>query len=290
MLISSLADPIIAPDATVQKIQSGFAFTEGPATDRAGNVYFSDQPNDRIVKWSEDGTVSDWMKPCGRSNGMCFDKQGNLLTCADDHNQLWSIAPDKTVTVLVKDLGGKLLNGPNDLWIRPDGGVYLTDPLYARDYWKRDPAVQQPGENVLFLSPDHKVLTQVALDLKKPNGIIGTPDGKILYVADIGAGKTYRYSIEKDGSLSGKMLFCEMGSDGMTIDNRGNVYLTGHGVTVFDSTGKQIEHIDIHENWTGNITFGGKDRTTLFMTASTSIYSLKMLVHGVGPRAGYYGS
>ncbi len=288
LMLVSAAGPIIAPDATLQKIQSGFAFTEGPATDTEGNVYFTDQPNDRIVKWSVDGTVSDWMKPCGRSNGMCFDHHGNLIACADENNQLWSIAPDKTVTVLVKDLDGKLLNGPNDVWIRPDGGLYLTDPLYARDYWKRDPALQQPGHNVLYLTPDRKTLSRVATDLVKPNGIIGTPDGKTLYVSDIGDGKTYRYKIEHDGSLSGKTLFCEMGSDGMTIDNRGNIYITGHGVFVFNPSGKQIEHIPINENWTGNITFGGKDRTMLFMTASTSIYSLKMLVHGVGPRSGYY--
>ena len=123
---------LIAAGASLEKIRDGFSFTEGPATDRQGNVYFTDQPNDRIVKWSLDGTVEDWMKPCGRSNGMCFDKAGNLITCADDLNQLWSITPDKKVTVLVKDFGGKLLDGPNDVWIRPDGGMYLTDPLYVR--------------------------------------------------------------------------------------------------------------------------------------------------------------
>ncbi|HLK15652.1 MAG TPA: SMP-30/gluconolactonase/LRE family protein [Fimbriimonadaceae bacterium] len=280
--------PIIAPGATLHKISGGFRFTEGPATDRDGNVYFTDQPNDRIVRWSVDGTVEDWMKPCGRSNGMCFDKAGNLIACADEHNQLWSITPDKQVTVLIKDAGGKLLDGPNDVWIRPDGGMYLTDPLYARDYWTRDPAVQQTGEHVWFLSADHKTFRPVVTDFNKPNGIIGTPDGHTLYIADIGANKTWRYRIEADGSLTDKTLFCELGSDGMTIDNRGNVYLTGHGVTVFNSEGKQIEHIDVPENWTGNITFAGKDRTLLFMTASTSIYSMQMLVHGVGPRAGWY--
>jgi gluconolactonase len=279
---------IIAPGATLHKIQGGFSFTEGPATDRDGNVYFTDQPNDRIVKWSLDGTVADWMKPCGRSNGMCFDAKGNLVTCADDHNQLWSVGPDKKVTVLVKDFGGKLLNGPNDVWIRPDGGMYLTDPLYARPYWKRDPAVQQTGEHVFFVSADLKAFKPVATDLTTPTGIIGTPDGTTLYVADIGADKTYRYHIQPDGSLTDKTLFCSLGSDGMTIDNQGNVYLTGHGVTVFDKTGAQIEHIAVPEDWTGNITFAGKDRTILFMTASKAIYSLQMRVHGVGPRAGRF--
>ncbi len=119
-------------------------------------------------------------------------------------------------------------------------------------------------------------------DFKQPNGIIGTPDGKTLYVADIVAGKTYAYQIRPDGSLAGKRLFCRLGSDGMTIDDRGNVYLTGHGVTVFDPAGKQIEQIAIREAWTGNICFGGKDRRLLFITASTSIYGLRMAVKGVG--------
>src|SRR6266550_7037092 len=273
---------IIAPGATLEKLASGFEFTEGPAADKDGNVFFTDQPNDRIVKWSAaDGMVSDWMKPCGRSNGTYFDKDGNLIACADEKNELCSIAPDKKVTVLVKDFGGKLLNGPNDLWIRPDGVIYFTDPLYKRPYWKRDPAVQQEGQHVYFLPADHKNPKPVATDLKQPNGIIGTPDGKTLYVADIGAGKTHGYRIEPDGSVAQKKLFCEMGSDGMTIDGEGNIYLTGKGVSVFASSGKKIEQIDVAEAWTANVCFGGKDRQTLFITASKGFYGLKMRVKGV---------
>jgi gluconolactonase len=134
---------------------------------------------------------------------------------------------------------------------------------------------------VYHLSADGKTLTRVTEDLKQPNGIIGTPDGKTLYVADIGAQKTYRYVIQPDGSLSQKTLFCTMGSDGMTIDNQGNIYITGNGVTVFNSAGKKIEHINIDEPWTANVCFGGKDRKTLFITASKSLYSLQMNVHGV---------
>jgi gluconolactonase len=272
---------IIAPGAKLEKLAGGFEFTEGPAADKDGNVFFTDQPNDRIVKWSAaDGTVSDWMKPCGRANGTYFDKDGNLIACADENNELWSIAPDKKVTVLVKDFDGKLLNGPNDLWIRPDGALYFTDPLYPRPYWKRDPKMQQDGQHVYFLGADRKNPRRVATDLKQPNGIIGTPDGRTLYVADIGASKTYAYNVQPDGSLMNKKLFCELGSDGMTLDNEGNVYLTGRGVTVFDKTGKQIEHIDVPESWTANITFGGKNRHLLFITASKSAYGLKMRVKG----------
>jgi gluconolactonase len=120
----------------------------------------------------------------------------------------------------------------------------------------------------------------VITDLKQPNGIIGTPDGKILYVADIGAGKTYSYSVKPDGALEDKTLFCEMGSDGMTIDAEGNVYLTGRGVTVFDKTGKKLTNIPVPESWTGNVTFGGKDRHLLLITASKKVYGIKMRVKG----------
>jgi gluconolactonase len=122
----------------------------------------------------------------------------------------------------------------------------------------------------------------VADDLKQPNGVIGTSDGKKLYVADIGAKKTYAYAIQPDGSLTDKQLFCELGSDGMTIDQRGNVYLTGQGVTVFDPTGRQIEHIDVPEGWTANVCFGGADHQTLFITASRGLYGLRMQVRGAG--------
>jgi gluconolactonase len=116
--------------------------------------------------------------------------------------------------------------------------------------------------------------------LSQPNGIIGTPDGKTLYVSDIRAGQTFAYDIQQDGSLANKRLFCKLGSDGMTIDDQGDVYLTGKGVTVFDKTGKQIEHVAVPEDWTGNVCFSGRDRQTLFITASKGIYALKMTVKG----------
>lgn len=270
---------IIAPGATLQKLAGDFRFTEGPACDRDGNVFFTDQPNDRILKWSTDDKLSTFMQPCGRANGLCFDRANNLWACADEKNELWSIDPSGKATVVVKNYEGKLLNGPNDVWVQPDGGIYFTDPYYRRDYWKRGP--KEMGEFVYHLSSNHKDLVRVIEDLKQPNGIIGTPDGKTLYVADIGAGKTYRYAIQADGSLKEKTLFCQMGSDGMTIDAAGNVYLTGKGVSVFDPAGKQIEHIDVAEPWTANVCFGGKDRKTLFITASKSFYGLKMQVKGV---------
>jgi gluconolactonase len=271
---------VVAPGEKAALLSGGFKFTEGPAADAAGNVFFTDQPNDRICEWSVDGKLTDFMKPAGRSNGTFFDKQGNLWTCADMDNELWKINRQGKVTVVVKDFQGKKLNGPNDLWIAPDGGIYFTDPLYKRNYWTRDPAMQQDGQHVYYLAPGAAAPVRVASDLTQPNGIIGTPDGKLLYVADIGARKTYRYRINADGTLADKTLFCAMGSDGMTMDSEGNVYLTGRGVTVFNPEGVQIDQIPIEKGWTANVCFGGKDRHTLFITASDSLYAVKTRVKG----------
>ena len=280
MSLTAAESGVISPGATLQKLGDDFSFTEGPASDKAGNVYFTDQPNDRIMKWSVDGKMTTFKQPSGRSNGLCFDSQGNLWACADETNALWLIAPSGQITVAVKDFEGKLLNGPNDVWLTPDGGLYFTDPYYKRPYWKR--GAKEIPECVYYLSPDQKKLVRVIDDFKQPNGIIGTPDGKTLYVADIGASKTYRYSIQPDGSLKDKKLFCELGSDGMTIDDEGNVYLTGLGVTVFDKAGKKVEQIAVPELWTANVCFGGKDRQTLFITASKGLYAVRTRVRGVG--------
>lgn len=271
---------IIAPGAKVKKLSGGFKFTEGPAVDAQGNVFFTDQPNNRIHKWSVDGKLSIFHDSPGRANGLYFDKHGNLLACADLNNELWLIDTKGKITVLVKDYKGKKLNGPNDLWQEPKGGIYFTDPFYKRPYWTRGP-MEQDGQHVYYLSPNREKLIRVTNDLVQPNGIIGTPNGKLLYVADIRARKTYVYKINADGTLSNKKLFCSMGSDGMTIDNEGNIYLTGRGVTVFNSAGEKIEHIPIDAGWTANVCFGGPNRHTLFITAQTSLYSLRMRVKGV---------
>jgi gluconolactonase len=273
------ATGIVAPGAKLVLLADGFKFTEGPAADAQGNVFFTDQPNNKILEWSVDGKLSVFKNDAGRSNGMYFDKAGNLYACADLHNQLWEISPSGKVSVLVKDYKGKKLNGPNDVWVRPDGGVYITDPFYKRDYWTRGP-MEQDGQDVYYLSPDHKKLIRVIDDLQQPNGIIGTPDGKRLYVADIEGNKTYTYLINADGTLRDKKIFVDMGSDGMTIDDQGDVYLVGKGVTVFNSRGEKIDTIPIQKPWTGNITFGGKDNSKLFITASDSLYSLQTRVHG----------
>jgi gluconolactonase len=273
---------IVAKNAEVIKLGDGYSFTEGPAVDRPGNVYFTDQPNNRIIKWSfSTGELSTFTDEAGRSNGMYFNREGKLIACADMENEVWAFDMDGNREVLIENFKGKRLNGPNDLWISPKGGIYITDPLYKRNYWERDPEMEQDGEHVYYISADGLQFFRVDEDLLKPNGIVGTPDGKQLYVADIGANKTYVYDIEEDGYLTNKKLFVEMGSDGMTIDHRGNVYLTGKGVTVFDKRGTKIAHIPVDAPWTANVCFGGGDRKTLFITASDAVYSLNMKTRGV---------
>ena len=270
---------LIMKGAKPEKLAGDFKFTEGPACDSEGNIFFTDQPNNRIMKWSTDNKLSLFGENFGRANGMYFDRKGNLITCSDEKNELWSITPDGKVTVLIKDFEGKKLNGPNDLWIAPNGGIYLTDPFYKRSWWDHQ-ASEQDGQHVYYLAPGASKLIRVANDLEQPNGIIGTPDGKYLYVADIKGNKTWRFSINKDGTLSEKKLFTELGSDGMTIDNKGNIYLTGKGVSIFNPKGILIEKIPVDENWSANVCFGGKDRNLLFITASKSVYGVKMKVKG----------
>ena len=272
---------LIKAGSTPQLLADYFSFTEGPAADAAGNVYFTDQPNNRIYKWdATDSRISVFMEDAGRANGLYFNTEGNLVAAADNKSELWKIAPDGSVQVLLTNYEGKRFNGPNDLWIAPDETIYFTDPYYQRDYWERTQK-DIKAERVYALTPNGKVRI-VAGDLVKPNGIIGTADGKTLYVADIGAGKTYRYTLDSEGNLTDKQLFTEQGSDGMTLDSNGNVYLTGKGVTVYDKTGKKIEYINIDKDWTGNVTFGGKKRQTLFITAQQGVYTLDMNVKGVG--------
>ena len=270
---------MIAPGASLKLVSSQFKFTEGPAANRKGDVYFTDQPNDKIWKYGTDGKLSVFLEKSGRSNGLYFDKKGNLISCADEKNELWSISPKGKITVLLASFNGQRFNGPNDLWVHPKGQIYFTDPYYQRPYWERkSPEIQ--GQKLYYLPKGKKEAVIADSNLVQPNGIIGTADGKYLYVADIRDGKTYRYDINKDGSLANRKLFIEQGSDGMSIDQHGNIYLTGKGVTVYDSEGAKVLQIDVPAKWTANVCFGGKQKDILFITASESVYTLKMQVKG----------
>lgn len=174
--------------AMPQLVSKGFGFTEGPAADKHGNIFFTDQPNNKIWKYDTNGKLSVFLENSGRANGLCFDKKGNLLACADEQNQLWSISPRGKVTVLLNDYKGKKLNGPNDLWVHPGGGVYVTDPYYQRSYWTRKEP-QIAGEKVYYLAKGALEAVPVIQNLQQPNGITGTPMGAIYMCPILKAGK-----------------------------------------------------------------------------------------------------
>lgn len=269
-------DSVVAPAAEMKKLAGDFRFTEGPAADAQGNIYFTDIPNNRILKWSvADGRLSIFREKSGGANGLYFDREGNLLVCEGTRGRLVAIAPDGTLTILADEYDGKPFNSPNDLWIDPKGGVYFTDPRYG----SRD-NLPQDGEHVYYLTPDRARVIRVIDDMVRPNGLIGTREGRLLYVADHGDGKTFAYTVNDDGTLSDKKLFAPEGSDGMTIDNRGNIYLTTRVVAVYSRDGEKIEEIKVPEG-PANLTFGGQGRRMLFITARTSLYSLPMAVRGI---------
>ncbi|MFD0941125.1 SMP-30/gluconolactonase/LRE family protein [Pedobacter boryungensis] len=266
---------------SLKLISSQFKFTEGASVDKKGNVFFSDQPSNTIWKYSVDGNLSLFTDKSGRANGTYFDKKGNLLACADENFQILSFDRNGISKSIYKNPKENDLNGPNDLWIDKKGGIYFTDPYYQRNYWTRKtPAIV--GEKVYYIpNKEESPIKIVEEGLEKPNGIVGTPDGKLLYVADAKAGKIYQYSIQPNGTLTNKVLLINQGSDGMTLDEKGNIYLTGNGVTIFNKEGVQIEHINVSKTRTSNLCFAGKNRNILFITAGSSIYILPMLVKGV---------
>lgn len=276
---SIISNDLVQENAEIELVSSQFSFTEGPAADAFGNVYFTDQPNDKIYVWNwKTNQIEEFLDKTGRANGTFFDQKGNLLTCSDENGEIWKINEDGVAEVLTTSFEGKRLNGPNDLWVDENNGIYFTDPLYVRDYWKNFKQ-EIPEKNLYYRNSDGKI---IKLDtFTQPNGIVGSQKLKKLYVSDIDANKTYVYDIQGDGKLTNKKLFCNLGSDGMTLDNLGNLYLTGKGVTVFNKNGEQIHHISVPENWTANVTFGGENFSTLFITASKSVYTLKMNVSGI---------
>ncbi len=250
-------------------VAGSYQFAEGPATDKNGNVYFSDIDAGTIYRWSPDGSVTIFLEGLNMPNGLMFDNNRNLIACEGGNGRLISIDPQGQITILADQYDGVRFNEPNDLWIDPQGGIYFTDPAF------HSPVVQA-GEDVYYLSPDRSQVSRVIDDMARPNGIVGTADGTTLYVADYGAGQTFAYTINRDGSLSNKRLFVSTGSDGMTLDPANNLYLTTpNQVQIYDANGTHLKDIPTQENPT-NVTFAGADGLTLFITARTAVYSVQM--------------
>lgn len=265
---------LIKPGAELKKVADGFTFTEGPAADAEGNVYFTDIPNQRIWKWTwKDDAVTIYRENTGEANGLIFDAEGRMVICEMGNKRVTRDDMAGSISVLADNWNEGHPNMPNDLWIDAGGGIYFSD-------FSGPGSSTGGGLQVYYISPDGEMAVRATNDLVAPNGLIGTPDGKTLYVTDPGAGKTFAYKINPDASLSEKNLFCSQFADGMAMDEKGNLYFSGDAsVIVFSPSGSKIEEISLPER-SANLTFAGPGLKTLFITARTSVYTLEMAVKG----------
>ena len=266
---------LVAPGAEIQKVPHEFVFVEGPVADKEGNLFFTDLRSNRIHKLDLNGELSTVREPTNNANGLIFDAEGNLLACEGGAKRITSMEPDGTITVIADSYRGKPLNSPNDLWVDNKGGVYFTDPNYGSPE-----NLTQDGEHVYYLSPDKKSVTRVETEMGKPNGIIGTKDNKRLYVADTQLAKVFVFSIGNDATLSPKRVFADTASDGITLDELGNLYITWrNGVEIYNPQGKLIEVIKVPE-WPANVGFAGKNHDILYIPSRTGLYYIQMAVKG----------
>ena len=276
---------ILSKDSEVEKVAGGFQFVEGPVwNSREGFLLFSDIPANRIYKWSPEKGVEVFREPSGNSNGLTYDKQGRLIICEHGNRRVSRIEKDGSLTVPADRFHGKRLNSPNDVVVKSDGAIYFTDPPYGIK-----PEQQElPFQGVFRLDPESKKLTLLADDFPRPNGIAFSPDEKVLYIADSSERRHVRvFDVEADGTISNSRVFAgenprlQGSPDGMKLDVEGRLYVSaGGGVWVYASNGEYLGRIDIPEK-PANCAWGGEDWRTLYVTARTSLYCVKLNVQGV---------
>jgi len=277
------AIPGIGPMGQIKKMDGKYAFTEGPAADADGNVYFSDIPNERIHKIDAAGKVSVFREKSNHANGLMINAKGEIVACEMDGAVAAYSTDGKSRRVISDQFEGKRYNAPNDLVIDKTGGVYFTDPQY------RAPTPLPQGKTAVYYVDAAGKMTRLIDNLPNPNGVLLSPDEKTLYVLPSGQKQMMTYKVESPGKIDKGRVFCELeqakqggngGGDGGTVDSIGNVYITsGLGLQVFDATGKKLGTIKFPEQ-PANATFGGKDMKTLYVTARTSVYSCPMAVAG----------
>ncbi len=282
--VASAADlsGILPEKAQVEKVAGGFKFTEGPAWHPQGFLLFTDIPNERLVKLEPDGKLSDFYTPSGRCNGLMCDQAGFVYACQMGEGHVLKLnAQGDLLGLLVEKYDGNILNGPNDLALDAHGGLYFTDPYYGPDK-----PLPQPMMAVYYINAAGKV-TRIIEDRARPNGVTVSPDGKTLYVAEPNHGEVYSYEILAPGKLStGKLIFKGdealdgSGPDGMTHDVDGNLYCTYNSLVVLDASGKLLGRIETPEK-PSNCTFGDADNKTLYITARTSLYKIKLNRPGI---------
>ena len=267
--------PAIPDPPEFSKLAEGYSFLEGPAWDGERFLYFSDIPTGRILRYdAKRKSTSVFRDNLGRTNGLMFDENGQLVICEQENRRLTRLEGRKVVP-LATHWNEKRFNSPNDLVITSDGGIYFTDPAYGR---MRE-LMQLSAEAVYYLSPEGD-LRQVENQLVRPNGLILSPDGATLYIADHGARNIWKYSIGKGGQLTQRKKFADMaptggGGDGMAVDRDGHIYCAGQGhIWQWAPDGTLLRKIPVPETPT-NLTFGGLDGRELFVTTHSSLFSIR---------------
>jgi gluconolactonase len=290
-------DAILPPGATIEKLATGFQFTEGPLWFPAGHLWFSDVQGNVVRQWSPSG-VTEILRPGGYGgsdaspgafivpNGMIADKDGAVLLCQHGNRRIVRITPDRKVTTLIDRYQGKRLNSPNDLVYRSDGSLYFTDPPYGLAGGDQDPKKELPFNGVYRLA--NGKLQLLVKDLTRPNGIAFSPDEQSLYVANSDEKKKIwmRYDVAPDGTVSKGIVFADVTAetapglpDGMKVDSQGHVYASGPGgLWIFSPEGKHLGTIKPSEtaancNW-------GDDGRSLYITAQTSLYRIRLAAAG----------
>ena len=281
----AMAASVVAPGAKVEKLAGGMKFTEGPVwLPQQNKVVFSDIPNSKLMQWSEKTGLSEFRKS-EQANGNILDLQGRIISCQHAARNIIRIEKDGRAKVLADKFDGKRFNSPNDVAVRHDGTLWFTDPPWGL----RGPH-EIPGHWVYKLDPITGKVEVLIKDLAMPNGIVFSPDGSRLYVADTGGNKRHPdpafhkfpasitcYAVTKAGKLGKQLFKIKEGSDGMAVDVKGHLYTTHRNVQVYGANGKKLQTIEVPEG-PANICFGGKDYKTLFITARTSLYQVR-LVH-----------
>ena len=264
-----------------QRLATGFQFTEGPVWHPDGYLLFSDIPPGIIYRWTPGG-ITAFLTPSRRSNGLIFDRPGRLVACEHDGRQVSRMAGDGQMVTVAANYQGKRLNSPNDIVEHSSGSIYFTDPFFG--------ITKETSElgffGVFRVDPDGR-LTLLVSDPETPNGLAFSPDESILYVNDTFRRHIRAFNVQSDGSLSNDRVFITMTGDadglpdGMKVDVQGNVYCTGPGgIWAIDPSGDHIGTIGFPET-PANLAFGGQDNQTIYVTARTSLYSVRTNVPGI---------
>lgn len=279
------AQETIQPIGKVTEVANGFAFTEGPAWDPEDHsLYFTDIPNTTIYKMDSDGTLSKFTTDSKHTNGLMITADGRLLGCQMDGQVVRYDKTTAKATVLADQFDGKRFNAPNDLVVDAAGGIYFTDPLF-----RAPTPLPQTLQAVYYINQAGQV-TRVTDAIAAPNGIGLSPDGKRLYVCPSQQSQMLVYDVSGPGKLGEQRTFCEVkqpdgksntGADGIVLDEKGNVYITTHlGVEIFSPAGKSIGLVTFPQQ-PANVTLGGKQGKTMYVTARTGLYQVEMPIAGL---------